>query len=267
MRDRGALISAARKDCWPFKCESLSYVALIRPRHSARGLSPADPDEMAATAPSPSSKRTIGAPWFARRPLLLAINRAMRIGHMYSAAPVLLLMLFFAVTGIYLNHPGLNEGAVSTQQRMLDLPPWAAGGWDDAGPPPALVPELLQWLDREHGIAGIDFEVEYDAADAVLVIDLAGPDGTTLVEVFFEDQAVAVDRRELSLLATLNNLHRVKHVAGFWRLLSDFGAVCMVVFSISGCWLMFMNRLHRRQTSLVLFAGCGVFVFAAFLLH
>ncbi|MEM6999208.1 MAG: PepSY-associated TM helix domain-containing protein [Pseudomonadota bacterium] len=198
---------------------------------------------------------------------MATLTRIMRLSHIYSAAPVMLLMLFFAVTGLYLNHPELDDGEVITSQQTLPLPAWATGNWQSEGPPARVVLDILHWLDSEHLVSGIDFSVEYDEMDNLLIIDLAGPDGSTLVEVFFGDATVAVDRRELSLLATLNNLHRAKHVSGFWRYLSDFSAICMLVFCISGCWLIAVNKLERTQTSAVLLSGCGLFAFAAFVLH
>ena len=176
-------------------------------------------------------------------------------------------MIFFAVTGLYLNHPDFDEGSVATSQVDLDLPPWATRSWPADEPPPELVPKLLSWLDREHRISGIDLSVEYDDIDKLLVIDLASPDGTTLVEVFFEEGVAAVDRRDLSLLAKLNNLHRAKHVSGVWRYLSDLSALCMLVFSATGCWLLVKNRRERNKASVAVLVGCGLFAVTAFVLH
>lgn len=202
-----------------------------------------------------------------RKRALDTVTRVLRAAHIYSAAPVLLLMLFFAVTGLYLNHPELDEGSVETGQEQLVLPEWALGDWSESGPPTTVVLELLHWLDTEHRVRGIDLTVEFDERDNLLLVDLAGPQGTTLVEVSFSDATVLVDRRELSLLATLNNLHRAKHVTGFWLYLSDFGALCMLVFCVSGLWLMAVNRLERVPASLAMMAGCGLFVFAVVVLH
>ena len=201
------------------------------------------------------------------KPTPSTVNRVLRLTHIYSAAPVLLLMFFFAVTGLYLNHPDFDEGRVSNSRQELSLPPWAAGSRDESAPPADLVLRLLQWLDREHDISGIDLNTEYDDLDDILVIDLASPDGTTLVEVFFEDAIAAVDQRELSLLAKLNNLHRAKHVSGLWRYLSDFSAICMLLFSASGCWLLVRNRRERKRASIVLLSGCGLFLMTALVLH
>ena len=55
-----------------------------------------------------------------------ALAKMMRAIHSYSSMLVLVLLLFFAITGITLNHPDLiisKAGQVS-QQSELELPPY-----------------------------------------------------------------------------------------------------------------------------------------------
>ena len=195
------------------------------------------------------------------------ISAVMRKIHIYSALPVLILMVFFAVTGFLLNHPELEVGEVDEQVMEIALPEWtqALSDWPENYASHSLL--LLQWLDEEHDIRGVDFAIEWDEFDELLVLDLSGPNGTTLVEVFFEDQIIAVDSRRLSTLAMLNNLHRAKHVSGFWRAVSDISAVCMLLFCISGFWLVVVNRLERIPANIAMLVGSGIFVFAVFLMH
>ncbi|MEM9742714.1 MAG: PepSY-associated TM helix domain-containing protein [Pseudomonadota bacterium] len=198
---------------------------------------------------------------------VLAVTRFMRTAHVYSAAPALVLMFFFAVTGLYLNHPDVSDGAVTTQQRTLTLPNWAEGPWSEGGPSSAVVLGLLQWLDSDHNLAGVDLSVDYEADENLLVVDMAGPDGNALVEVFFDTAEVFVEQRSLSMLATFNNLHRAKHVNGFWVILSDLSALSMIIFCVSGLWLMLTNRLERAQASALVIVGSALFGFAAMVLH
>lgn len=195
------------------------------------------------------------------------LSRVARWVHLYSAALVLVSMVFFAVTGFFLNHPELEPGEVERQQRVLTLPEWSRGPWPEDGPGAAVAIRLLQWLDTEHRISGVDFAVEYDPDDALLVFDLSGPGGGTVVEAYLEVGEAEVDTRRLTTLATLNNLHRAKHVTGFWRYLSDFSAVCMLVFCLSGAWLMLFNRQQRVPAVAVTAAGFGVAAFAVLALH
>ena len=194
-------------------------------------------------------------------------TRLMRTVHIYSAMPVLLSMIFFAVTGIYLNHPDLNAGGVVSNQQSIALPEWGKSldNWDENYPSHSLA--LLQWLDRDHDIRGVDFELEWDDFDKLLIINLSSPKGSTLIEVFVEDNLAEVDHRALSPLSMLNNVHRAKHVTGMWRFLSDLSAVCMLLFCLSGFWLMLSNRLNRTSANTSFLVGSGVFFLAIYLMH
>ncbi len=195
------------------------------------------------------------------------ITGIMRKIHIYSALPVLLLMVFFSITGIFLNHPELEMGDVENEMQDISLPKWAAElpNWPENFSSHSLL--ILQWLDKEHDIRGVDFATEWDEYDSVLVLDLSGPNGSTVIEVFVEEQIVSIDRRKLSTLAMLNNLHRAKHISDFWRIVSDLSAVCMLLFCFSGFWLVVVNRLERVPANIAMLAGSGIFILAVYLMH
>jgi len=195
------------------------------------------------------------------------VTGTMRKIHIYSALPVLILMVFFAVTGILLNHPELEVGEVENKRTEILLPRWAIElpDWPQNHSSHSLI--LLQWLAKEHQIRGVDFAIEWDEYDELLIIDLSGPNGSTVVEVFFEDQLISIDHRQLSTVAMFNNLHRAKHVTGFWRAVSDISAVCMLLFCLSGFWLVVVNRLERIPANISMLMGSSIFIFAVFLMH
>ena len=196
-----------------------------------------------------------------------AITRFMRKVHIYSAMPVLLIMIFFAVTGIFLNHPDLDVGKVENKQHSIDLPQWviSLNSWDENYALHGL--RILQWLDQAHGIRGVDFDLEWDDLDRLLIINLSGPNGSTLVEIFLEDSVAEVDQRELSTLAMLNNVHRAKHISGAWRFLSDLSAICMLLFCLSGFWLLLSNRMERRSANSTFALGSSLFLLIIYLMH
>ena len=176
-------------------------------------------------------------------------------------------MVFFSITGILLNHPEFEVGEVENKVKEIQLPNWIAQmtDWPQNYSSHSLV--LLQWLDKEHDIRGGDFAIEWDEYDELLIVDLSGPNGSTVVEIFFSEQIISVDHRQLSTFAMLNNLHRAKHVNGFWRTLSDISAVCMLLFCLSGFWLVVVNRLERVPANIAMLMGSSVFIFAVFLMH
>ena len=99
------------------------------------------------------------------------------------------------------------------------------------------------------------------------ILPLDSPAGNTVIEVFVDQKKIHIDQRQLSVLAMLNNIHRAKHTTGLWLYLSDISAVAMMIFCLSGFWLVIINRLQRRP-ALAWFSGGSIFfVFVIYLMH
>lgn len=195
-----------------------------------------------------------------------ALNRWARWLHIYSAAPVLLLMIFFAVTGVFLNHIDWNLGSTSQDSETLILPEnFQALDWQTESPQTAL--SVLSWLDQQYGIHGVDIEINWELEEQLLLLHLEGPQGSYAVEVYPEEDTAEVFVRSLPFLEMLNNLHRGKHVTGFWRLLSDISGICMLVFCVSGLWLLLVNTIQRTTTLSWVSLGSVVMVLAIYLMH
>lgn len=197
---------------------------------------------------------------------LFTLNRWARWIHIYSAAPVLLLMVFFALTGVFLNHTNWDLGSTEQTSQTFDLPKsLLALDWDSESTATAL--SVLSWLDQQHGIHGVDLEINWEPAEQLLLLHLDGPQGSYAVEVYPEDEVADVFVRDLPFLEMLNNLHRGKHVTGFWRWLSDIAGICMLIFCVSGLWLLLINTLQRKTSLSWVGLGAVVTVLAIYLMH
>lgn len=196
----------------------------------------------------------------------IALNRWARWLHIYSAAPVLLLMIFFALTGVLLNHGNWNLGATDQSSQTLDLPSTLSElEWDHESTYTAL--SVLTWLDQTYAIHGVDIEITWALDEQLLLLHLDGPQGSYAVEVYPEEAVAEVFIRQLPFLEMLNNLHRGKHVNGFWLWLSDIAGLCMLVFCLSGLWLLLANTLQRTTTLSWVSLGSVVMVMAVYLMH
>lgn len=203
----------------------------------------------------------------ANNPLIPRITSLMRVLHIFSAMPVLLLMLFFAITGVFLNHPDWDTTRSHKQKMTVEAPSWLsnAQGWENNYQQHGL--RLLQWLDAHHDVRATKFSIEWDEYDRLLIMTLDSPAGNTVIETMVDEAEIDIDQRQLSTLAMLNNVHRAKHTTGFWLYLSDASAVAMVLFCLSGFWLVVINRLQRKP-ALVWFSGGSIFfVFVIYLMH
>lgn len=195
------------------------------------------------------------------------VTRVVRSLHIYSAMPTLLLMMFFAVTGLFLNNPSWGSAQSKKQTVEIQAPSWliTINNWEESYLQQGL--RVLQWLDFEHDISGTKFEIEWDAFDRLLILNLDSPAGNTVVEVFINEQLVQIEQRKYSLLATLNNVHRVKHTTDYWSYISDLSAVGMLIFCLSGFWLAAVNNMQRKHSITLFTAGSFVFVFVVYLMH
>lgn len=191
----------------------------------------------------------------------------MRDIHIYSAMFVLLLMLFFAVSGFFLAHPQLSSSDNPTREQTLTAPAWLtnANNWPKNYTRHGL--ELMLWLDKTADIRGVDYEFEWDEFDNLLIINLQSPGNNTLVEYFSEEQRIVISQSSFSFLDTLNNVHRAKHTNKLWGYLSDASAIIMLLFCLSGLWLALIHKATRRSSSQWFVAGSGLFIIALYLMH
>jgi hypothetical protein len=187
--------------------------------------------------------------------------------HIYSAMPVLLLMIFFAITGLFLNNPAWESTQSKKQTLQLEGPSWLENinDWDENYLQHGL--KMLQWLDVNHSVSGTKFEIEWDDYDRLLILTLDSPAGNTVVEVFVTEQKIQVEQREYSLLSMLNNVHRVKHTTGYWSYMSDLSAIAMLIFCLSGFWLAAVNHMQKKPSMYLFTGGSLVFIFVIYLMH
>ena len=199
--------------------------------------------------------------------LIPRITSLMRVLHIFSAMPVLLLVLFFAITGVFLNHPDWDKTRSNKQNVTVSSPQWLinADNWDNNFRQHGL--RLLQWLDAQHDIRATKFSIEWDDYDRLLILTLDSPAGNTVIEAMIDDAQIHIDQRQLSTLAMLNNVHRAKHTTGLWLYLSDASAVAMILFCLSGFWLVVINRLQRKSAIAWFSGGSALFIFVIYMMH
>ncbi|MCB5161075.1 PepSY-associated TM helix domain-containing protein [Marinomonas algarum] len=197
---------------------------------------------------------------------MITFNRWARWLHIYSAAPVLLLMLFFAGTGLLLNHSNWAAGEIKNTDQRLTLPN-SLTTLDWRLDPGITALSMFHWLDQAHQIRGVDFSFEWEEEEQLLLLYLDGPQGNYAIEAYYEEGIAEVYKTQLPFITMLNNLHRNKHVSGLWRWLSDIAAVCMALFCLSGFWLLVVNTLQRQHSLSWVGIGSVITILAMYLMH
>lgn len=194
-------------------------------------------------------------------------SKFIRLLHIYSSMLVGVLLLFFAATGITLNHPEWqNKWGASSAQQKLQLPQalmqlhWS----DDELQQARQAEQIAQWLRTEHQVQGAVLNFSFEPDEQLLELDFKRPAGYSAVLVALESGRVELSTEYAGTLALLNDLHKGRYAGASWKWLIDATAVACLLFGISGFYLLW--RQPTRRNSGVNTALFGVlFVLIAYL--
>jgi len=185
-----------------------------------------------------------------------ALARWMRWLHTYSAMLVLLLLLFFAITGITLNHPELSSSLGKTSQQLeLELP--------EQLPDLLSLPEAEQqaaialyvsWLQQDHQLMG-GYSMNFSPEDEVLEVDFKRPAGYASVVIDLAERKAELDAEFAGYLTLMNDLHKGRYAGSSWKWLIDITAVFCVLFALSGFYLLWRQPNRRDFGNATAVAG------------
>src|SRR5690606_30540477 len=126
-----------------------------------------------------------------------ALQKFIRLLHSYSSMLVLVLLLFFAVTGITLNHPDslYSSAGKYSRQQTLSLPAqFLLTELPQAEHEQAqLADQLRAWLRQEHDVKGSEFSYLFEPEELLLEMDFKRPAGYASVIVDFNEHTAELD--------------------------------------------------------------------------
>lgn len=206
-------------------------------------IDPVDPTEPDGTSPIRGKRRSART------------QRWMRWLHVYTSMISLLLVLFFGLTGITLNHPSWTLGddpdsstATGTlPAELLTADGGAAGDVDYLGVSEYARDTLgAHGSISDYGTTGTDGSIVYQAAGyaATLRFD------TTTGEYTF-------DVEQQGWVGVLNDLHKGRDTTSTWKWVIDLSGVFLVAVAITGLVIQFVYR-KRRRSALALAASFTV---------
>lgn len=180
-------------------------------------------------------------------------------------------MIFFAVTGITLNHAaslGAKPRVTQTQARLPAelLTQIAVEPAQAAAGKRALPPAVREWLGAQLGASPGGRKVEWQADE--IYIDLPRPGGDGWLTI---DRATGEIHQEVTtrgVVAWLNDLHKGRHTGTAWIVFMDFFSVVCVIFCLTGLALLVVHARRRPMTWPVVAAGLLLpVVIVIFFLH
>jgi len=182
--------------------------------------------------------------------------RWMRYLHSYSAMLVVALMLFFAVTGITLNHPSWTWDAGKQQSSQhVDLPEQLPDLLElTAEQQQAAIGHYVYWLKQQYQLQG-SYSVNLMADDAVLELDFKRPAGYASVVIDLAERQADIDTEFSGYLALANDLHKGRYAGASWKWLIDITAVACILFALTGFYLLWRQPSQRDFGNATAIAG------------
>lgn len=185
------------------------------------------------------------------RPLRLRVHGALRWLHIYTSMASLLAVLFFAVTGITLNHPSwlATESTTETEGRLpAAWKPTAGIDW-------LVVSEHLR---SAHGVRGAVSDHRADDVEASITFKAPGYSADTFVDV--DDGSYRLTVGYQGALGVLNDLHRGRDAGRAWAWLIDVVSGFLAFLSVTGLALLWYLKKVRARALLTMVGGCAVVV-------
>lgn len=203
--------------------------------------------------PSPLQRRVDDQP---RRPSRLGrdTHRWSRNIHVYTSMIALIVVLFFAVTGLTLNHPDWTFGddtETTTQSGTFPFPSQFVA--DDGTATGVDFLSISEFVRDEFGVVGSVDSFNETSGEGSISYTNPG----YRADLFFDIEAGTFDLtvEQEGWVAVVNDLHKGRSTGGSWSWLIDISAGFLIVISVTG--LVMQLFLKKRRRSAFVTAGIG----------
>ncbi len=185
----------------------------------------------------------------ARRRRTASTNRWMRWLHVYTSMISLVVVFFFGITGLTLNHPSWTLGDATDRTTHEGTLP---DGYHTGNTIDFLV--VSEYIRDQYGVNG-------DVSDH----GVAGDEGTIsykapgyAADLFFSvqtgDYRLIVEQQ--GFVGVMNDLHKGRDAPGSWKWIIDISALLLVLVSVTGLGIQLFQR--KRRTRALIFAAGGL---------
>jgi hypothetical protein len=170
--------------------------------------------------------------------------------HIYGSMASLALVLFFAVTGITLNHQDWFATQESTGERHGTM----NVSWLRSAAPDAVDKlQIVEYLRSSAAVRGALAEFRIDDAQCEVVFKGPGYAASALI-----DRATgrfALTESRMGLAAVINDLHKGRDTGPVWSAVIDLAAAILVFISLTGLILLYF--VHKYRLAGVILLGAG----------
>jgi uncharacterized protein len=174
-----------------------------------------------------------------RRRRTAQVGRWSRTFHVYVSMGCMLVVAFFAATGLTLNHPSWSLGSTTTSTEHGTVPAGAISGGD------VDYLAISEYVRDTFDVTGhvTDYGVSGDTGH----IDYAGPGYSASATFSLTDSSLTTSITQGDLLAILNDIHKGRDTTSSWGWVIDASAILLLVVTVTGLGIQLFQRKRRRS--------------------
>ena len=185
------------------------------------------------------------------RPFALRLNIWLRWLHVYTSMFSLMVVLFFALTGITLNHPDWVFGQSESRSTSAGTMP---AGWHSQDKTNWL--EVVEHLRATHAVRGRAQDMRDDAGEASVSFAAPGYRADAFIDTKTGAYTLTVTAQ--GVVAVMNDFHKGRDSGPVWSWLIDASGWFLVLVSATGLGLFVYLRKFRVGALLALFVGTAI---------
>lgn len=178
------------------------------------------------------------------------LARATRWLHIYLSMISFVIVLFFSVTGLTLNHADYfqNKSVVTEDKGKLDSH-WISS--TDTLQINKLA--IVEFIRNKYKVRGAlaDFRID----EGEISFSFKGPGYEADVFVSREDASYTITQTNQGLMGFVNDLHKGRDTGKTWLLVIDIAAILMTIISLSGLILLLFLKKKRLAGIILLIIG------------
>lgn len=171
--------------------------------------------------------------------------------HIYVSMISFAIVLFFAVTGLTLNHPDFFAGELksSNEKGRLD------SNWVNNTDTTKIAKlEIVEYLRKAHGIKAALAEFRIDEAQCSLSFKGPGYAADAFIDRTNGSYEVALMRA--GVVGVMNDLHKGRDSGSGWSVVIDVSAILMTLVSLTG--IILILYIKRKRVSGLVIAAIGL---------
>lgn len=172
--------------------------------------------------------------------------------HVYLSTALFSLLMFFCITGLFLNHTAWFSSNAGSSIERINLPKDLAAQLMQSQDPP--LDMLKSYVQKQTGLTE-PRKVDLDLELGEWTFDYPLPAGYAFVTIFIAEAVMEIEIQRGTLIAVMNDLHKGRHTGTTWSWVIDISAILLCLLSMTGLFILFQQAKWRVSGVLLVILG------------